>query len=170
MNRLLVVVTLIAALPATLPAAGETLPNGVDAEQFPRYARMVERAGRSPIPAANGTEISVQAAASLTATEATPVVPWTKAVDHMAGPPITVEGTVVETFMATDYLCLLRFDLNRERFYIALFDRAYDRMNLGAPPSEFFEGKTIRVTGRVTEYDGRPNMTVRDPDALVVVE
>ena len=156
---------------AAVSVAAETLPNGVDAERFPRYARMVERAGQSPIPAADGTAQAVaQKATALTAAAELPVIPWHEAPAHLAGPPVTVEGTIVEAFMATDYLCLLRFDLNREKFYIALFDRAYDRMNLGMAPTDFFVGRTVRVSGRVSEYEGRPNMTVRDPDAVEVID
>ena len=153
-------------------AAAADAPPEVELERFPRYARLVARAGCSPIPAAATQAQAPAPPTALTpdADNPPPVIAWDEAVQHLDGPPVTVVGRVVETYMATDYLCLLRFDLNRERFYIALFDRAYTRMNLPEPPAAFFEGKTIRVTGRVTRYRDRPNMTVRDPAALELVE
>jgi DNA/RNA endonuclease YhcR with UshA esterase domain len=37
------------------------------------------------------------------------------------------------------------------------------------PPERFYEGKTVRVIGRVTEYKGRPQIRVHAPDQIPVI-
>jgi DNA/RNA endonuclease YhcR with UshA esterase domain len=37
-------------------------------------------------------------------------------------------------------------------------------------PADFYKGKTIRVTGTVTVYDGAPRIEIEGPDQIKVVE
>jgi DNA/RNA endonuclease YhcR with UshA esterase domain len=37
-------------------------------------------------------------------------------------------------------------------------------------PADYYKGKTIRVTGTVTVYDGEPRIEIEDPDQIKVVE
>ena len=140
-----------------------------------RHERTVERLGRSPMAQATATEVAVaeqpvEAGVLDQPAEPGEVVPWDEAKEHLNGGVVTVEGTIVEAFKPTPTLVLLRFDRDRSRFYLAVFNNAYERMNLGQPVETFFPGRRVRATGRVTLYRGNPNMTVREASRLVVVE
>jgi DNA/RNA endonuclease YhcR with UshA esterase domain len=37
-------------------------------------------------------------------------------------------------------------------------------------PADYYKGKTIRVTGTVTVYDGEPRIEIEKPDQIKVVE
>jgi DNA/RNA endonuclease YhcR with UshA esterase domain len=43
-----------------------------------------------------------------------------------------------------------------------------DRGRFTAPPEDSFKGKTVRVTGKITEYRGTPEIIVHDPGQIVV--
>ena len=45
-----------------------------------------------------------------------------------------------------------------------------DRGKFAAPPEKVFDGKTVRVTGKITEYKGTPEVVVRDPAQIQVEE
>lgn len=43
-----------------------------------------------------------------------------------------------------------------------------DRAKFSPPPEEAFDGKTVHVTGKITEYRGKPEIVVRSPDQITV--
>ena len=45
-----------------------------------------------------------------------------------------------------------------------------DRAKFSPSPEGAFKGKTVRVTGKITEYRGTPEIVVRDPGQIVVAE
>jgi DNA/RNA endonuclease YhcR with UshA esterase domain len=45
-----------------------------------------------------------------------------------------------------------------------------DRPRFGRAPEEHFRGRRICVTGKITEYRGTPQIVVRRPDQIEVVE
>jgi DNA/RNA endonuclease YhcR with UshA esterase domain len=94
------------------------------------------------------------------------VIPWHEAHKHM-GEMITVEGRIVNTYN-TGSVCFLNFVPNdRKEFYLIIF-----RQNLDAwdePPQRYFRDKTVRCTGRVEEYQGRPQMKIHDPSQIRIV-
>ncbi len=45
-----------------------------------------------------------------------------------------------------------------------------DRRKFTVPPEKYFDGKIVRVTGKITEYRGTPEIVVREPTQIVVDE
>jgi DNA/RNA endonuclease YhcR with UshA esterase domain len=43
-----------------------------------------------------------------------------------------------------------------------------DRAKFATPPEKAFDGKTVRVTGKITEYRGTPEIVVHDPSQIVI--
>jgi DNA/RNA endonuclease YhcR with UshA esterase domain len=43
-----------------------------------------------------------------------------------------------------------------------------DRGKFTAPPEKAFQGKTVRVTGKITAYKGTPEIAVHDPTQIVI--
>jgi len=43
-----------------------------------------------------------------------------------------------------------------------------DRARFPTPPEAAFDGKMVRVTGKITEYKGRPEIVVRDPSQIQI--
>ena len=165
----------------SMPAAADAAETADRPYWLHRHERTVQRLGRSPLARPTATEQAVSRTPAPgpelqpprvmdVPVEPTEVIPWTRAAEHLNKEAVTVEGVVVEAFKPTPTLVLLRFDRDRSRFYLAVFNDAYERMNLRQPAHTFFPGRRVQATGRVTLYRGNPNMTIRDASRLVVVE
>ena len=104
-------------------------------------------------------------AASLCGAE--PVVPWEKARD-VIGQRATVEGMVVATHR-TEKVCTLNFSANwKTDFSAVIFARSFSQWP--GDIEEAYRGKKVRVTGTVTEYQGRPQIVVAEPSQIEVVK
>ncbi len=112
-------------------------------------------------------------AADLKATAPEPkqgeVVPWSKAREHI-GRTITVEGKVLQTNNIGS-ICFLNFTnepRGGDKFYMVVFRDAFDLF--GGKPEVYFKGKTVRVTGKVEDHKGRPQMKIRKKEQVVVIK
>lgn len=99
------------------------------------------------------------------AAAATPV-PWTAAADHVRR-LVTIEGVVARATPTADGRCVLEFDADdpaalRVVLVVPLIT------DLPADPSRLYQGKRVRVTGRVVRFQNRLEMLVTPP-ALEVV-
>jgi micrococcal nuclease len=93
-------------------------------------------------------------------------VSWKAAPKHV-GRVVRVEGKIVATHN-TGRICFLNFHRNyREHLTAVIYEPSFDLFP--KPPERFYEGKTVRVIGRVTEYKGRPQIRVHAPDQIPVI-
>jgi len=77
-----------------------------------------------------------------------------------------VEGTVVKVHLREKGPSMLNFDKNwKEGLSVAVFKK-----EKFGDLKEKYEGKKIRVTGKVTEYKGQPQIKVNDPAKIEVIE
>jgi len=97
----------------------------------------------------------------------TGVIPWASADQHI-GELAVVRGTVVRTHQS-DQVLFLNFDEDyRSTFSVAIF--ASDLRKFPESAEEFYQGKTVRVSGIVKEYRGAPEMIVRNPEQIEILE
>jgi 5'-nucleotidase (lipoprotein e(P4) family) len=126
------------------PMYGECLKGGI-------YEVVASRAGGAPPAAApSGTS------AALTPAQAKAKI----------GEEVMVEGTVVNVYTRQKGPDMLNFDKNwREGLSVAIFKKE----KFGDLKATY-EGKKIRVTGKVTEYRGAAQIKVDDPSRIQVLE
>jgi hypothetical protein len=79
-----------------------------------------------------------------------------------------VEGTLVRTHRGKKAL-FLNFHPNWKKYLtIVVLGRNISRF---PPDSEtFYKGKTVRVVGKVSLYNGRPEIVIRSPDAITILK
>ena len=95
------------------------------------------------------------------------VVPWEEAHRHR-GEEIVVEGTIVRTHRA-EKVIYLNFHPNWKR-YLTVVIHLKDLPLFPADPEKTYKGKKVRVRGEVTIYKDRPEMVVRSPGDIKVVQ
>ncbi|MFW6162472.1 MAG: hypothetical protein ACODAJ_06855 [Planctomycetota bacterium] len=99
-------------------------------------------------------------------TEDPEVISWRQAQRHV-GEFLTVEGTIVLT-RRTEKACFLNFHPEWQHTFTAvIFARRF-----GAFPSEpeaHYRGKTVRVTGLIRDYQGKPEIVLHSPDQIEVI-
>jgi len=94
------------------------------------------------------------------------VISWKEAEDYY-GRVVTVEGRVVRTHNSGK-TCFLNFDRDWENSFSAvIFSRNYGRFQ--APPETLYNGKNVKVTGKMKEYKGVPEIVVDFPDQISIV-
>jgi hypothetical protein len=100
------------------------------------------------------------------------VVPWDEAKDHYSR-TITVEGRVVATGRGRSgepvFLNFQRFRPNANAFHVVVFEEGYANAPTGNPET-YYDGKTIRVTGEVSQYRDAPQIKVERPGMIEVVK
>lgn len=116
-------------------------------------------------PAATETVTPGTTAPVLAATPS--IVAWQDAGKHI-GQQIVVEGEVVRTH-DTGNVTFLNFTNDwRGTFSVVIFASNYDKFP--QPPHELFRNKSIRVKGRVKEYQGAPEIVVESPNDIQIVQ
>lgn len=114
----------------------------------------------SPLAAAGATPSSTPVAAL-------PVIGWQDAGDFISQ-QVSIEGKVVRTH-DTGNVTFLNFTNDwRGTFSVVVFANDYDKFP--QPPSTYYLDQTIRVTGRVKEYQGAPEIVVEAPDAIQIIQ
>jgi hypothetical protein len=98
---------------------------------------------------------------------APPVVPWTAASAHL-GEIVTVEGDVATARVAGD-TCVLEFSADDPRAFRAVLVVPI-LSSLPRHPERLYEGKRVRVSGRVQRFAGRPEMVLHSPSQIEVVD
>ena len=100
-------------------------------------------------------------------------IPWAEAMGHI-GETATIEGPVIAAVYAdtsNGEPTFLNIGLDYpdpDRFTVVIW--GVDRGSFPDAPESMYEGKTIRVTGVVSEYDGRAQIEVTSPDAIEIIE
>lgn len=171
MNRLASALLLLALV--VLAPYADARPNPNDLAY--RYERFTENAGRSAIP--QPREVFAEALPFERETDLMPdlpssgIVTWADAHKFLGGDAITVEGAIVDTYETNGPVIRLQFARYRDNpraFYIALFQDAWKDSSI-SNPTRHFSGKTLRVTGPVTEHRGQPNIEVRSLQQIEIV-
>jgi micrococcal nuclease len=94
-------------------------------------------------------------------------VRWTEAPDHV-GRVVTVVGTIVSARCPRS-TCFLNFHEDYARHVSAVILGA-DRHRFPRALDRAWEGRTLRIVGRVTEHRGRPQILIRHPGQVTVVD
>jgi hypothetical protein len=93
--------------------------------------------------------------------------------------PAEAAGDFVDTFQAIEFRVVRTTDTGRVtflnshdpyqgHFYVAIFPSEYERFP--APPALFFKGRCIVVQGTVALYKGAPQIVLRTPDDVRLVD
>jgi len=83
------------------------------------------------------------------------------------GSQASIEGKVVSAYNSGK-VCYLNFHPNWKRYFtVVIF--ASDFTRFPSPPEKTYLEKTIRVTGTVKEYQGRPEMVVSSPGQIQIL-
>ena len=92
---------------------------------------------------------------------------WTQARQYM-GQTVRAEGTIVTT-RNTGKVTYLNFSRNFQAdLKIVIFPTEAARFP--QPPEIMFDGRTVRVTGKVEEYQGAPEIIVRTPQQIEILK
>lgn len=93
--------------------------------------------------------------------------PWQKASDYI-GQNATIKGTVVSTYKSAT-VCFLDFGEKRERgFYAVIFSSSFPLFP--ANPERHYKDRSVRITGAVTTYKGRPQIVMEAPSQIEIIE
>lgn len=98
-------------------------------------------------------------------------LPWYEAKDHI-GDRATVCGPVVGTHWASGsrgqptFLNIGKPYPDPGRFTVVIWGE--NRANFPQPPEDYYLGKTVHVTGLITEYKGIPQIEVKTPDQIQI--
>jgi DNA/RNA endonuclease YhcR with UshA esterase domain len=95
------------------------------------------------------------------------VVSWKDA--HLYyGKTVTIEGEVVAAYNSSK-ACFLNFHHNWKKYFTGVIF-ASDFHKFSPPPEVKYKNKTVRITGRVKEYQGKPEIIVDDPSQIEVLD
>ena len=94
------------------------------------------------------------------------VVSWENAHKYY-GQYVTVEGQIVDTHNSGK-ACFLNFHPDwKKHFTAVIFSFAFPKFP--PHPEKFYEGKKVRVTGKVKEYQGKPEIILEDPSQIKII-
>ncbi len=96
-----------------------------------------------------------------------PVISWQDAAEHY-GEYATVEGTIVAAHNSGK-ACFLNFHPDYKRHFTAvIFASAFSRFP--ANPENYYYGKKVRVSGKIKEYQGKPEIILNDPAQIEILK
>lgn len=87
-----------------------------------------------------------------------------------AMPTVTVVGEVEKTSESGSVLIINFKDTDKSQFYAVVLEADREAVNagFGGDVAKAITGKTVRVTGRVVLYRGKPEIIISRPEQLVV--
>jgi DNA/RNA endonuclease YhcR with UshA esterase domain len=119
------------------------------------------------------TSTTLKPSTTATTSQKSTAIPWDQASDYV-GDRITVEGPVVSTKYANSsngsptFLNMGRDYPNTSRLTVLIWGGSRD--NFSGAPESLYAGKTIRVKGSVSMYNGAAQIEVSDPSQITVVK
>lgn len=94
-------------------------------------------------------------------------ISWRDADKHY-GEYVTVEGTIVVTHNS-GRACFLNFHPNYKRYFSAVIF-ASDFSRFPNDPENYYNNKKVRVSGYIKEYKGKPEIILRNPNQIKIIE
>jgi micrococcal nuclease len=94
-----------------------------------------------------------------------PVIDWKDAHNYY-NQYVIVEGTIVDTYNSGN-VCFLNFHTDYQYFTAVIF--ASDFLGFPFIPESFYLGKTVQVIGIIKEYKGSPEIIVKTPDQIRIL-
>ena len=95
------------------------------------------------------------------------IIPWNEAHKHI-GEHATVEGTIVVTHN-TGKVCFLNFHKNWKKYFTAVIFAA-DFLKFPSSPEVYYNNKKARITGLIKEYKGKPEIIIKDPSQVSIID
>jgi micrococcal nuclease len=95
---------------------------------------------------------------------ALPVIPWSEAHNYY-NQYVIVEGTIVNTHN-TGTVCFLNFHTD---YYFTAVIFACDFSKFPTSPDTYYLGKTVHIIGIITEYNNSPEIIVKTPDQIRIL-
>ena len=120
----------------------------------------------STTPAVPEEEVEPPAAMATSAPPVEQVVSWQDAGQHI-GQEATVEGAIILAENKGSVIYLNFSHDYRHDFKIVIFPD--DAAKFPGPPAEIYDGHTLRVKGEIIEYEGAPEIIVREPAQIEVI-
>ena len=94
------------------------------------------------------------------------LIDWKEANNHI-GAVVTVRSVIVSSYK-NDKVCYLNFHKDYKRYLsLVIFSRSYS--SFPKLPQYLYLNQEVMVTGEVTEYKGRPQIILNDPDQIEIV-
>jgi hypothetical protein len=95
------------------------------------------------------------------------VISWQDAAKHY-GEYTTVEGTIVVTHNSGK-ACFLNFHPDYKRYLTAvIFASAFSQFPKN--PENYYNGRKVRVSGYIKEYNGKPEIILNDPSQIEILK
>ncbi len=95
------------------------------------------------------------------------VISWRDAAGYY-GQTRTVEGRIVVT-NNTGKVCFLNFDRNWKKYFTAVIF-ASDFEKFPPHPEDHYLNRTVRVTGLIKEYQGKPEIILKSPSQIEIIK
>jgi micrococcal nuclease len=93
------------------------------------------------------------------------MIDWSDA-DKFYGLCVIVEGIIVKTYNS-GIVCFLNFHRNYDYFTAVIF--ASDFPEFAMPPEFLYLGRTVQIIGIIQMYKGSPEIIVKTPDQIRVL-
>ena len=98
--------------------------------------------------------------------EGSRVVSW-EAAGNLIDKRVTVQGKIIRSFNSGE-ACFLNFHRNFTRYMsIVIFKNRFHKFP--PHPEAFYLDKTVRVKGKIKDYDGRPEMIIESPNQIQII-
>jgi micrococcal nuclease len=94
-----------------------------------------------------------------------PVINWINA-DNYYNQYVIIEGTIVDTYNS-GIVCFLNFHTDYQYFTAVIF--ACDFSGFPGPPDTYYLGKKVQIIGIIREYRGSPEIIVKTPDQIKIL-
>jgi phosphatidylserine/phosphatidylglycerophosphate/cardiolipin synthase-like enzyme len=94
------------------------------------------------------------------------VIGWQDAGQYL-GQRLTVEGDVLRVHNSGKAAFLNFAEEYRGKFSVVIFAADFDQWP--EPPDQVYLGQRVRVSGKIKEYQGAPEMVVESPEQIVIV-
>ncbi|NPV02889.1 MAG: hypothetical protein HPY53_16065 [Brevinematales bacterium] len=94
------------------------------------------------------------------------IVPWEEAALYI-GKQVMVEGKIVLS-KNTGKVCYLNFHANYKKYLTAVIF-ASDLPKFSMNPEQFYLNKTVKISGVVKEYQGKPEIILNSPSQIVII-
>ena len=95
-----------------------------------------------------------------------PVIDWSDA-DKFYGLCVIVEGIIVNTHNS-GVVCFLNFHKNYDYFSAVIFASDFPEFTMS--PEFLYSGKTVQIIGIVLEYNGSPEIIVKTPAQIRILD